>query len=60
MDHIDTKRMWNYVHVLAVELTVEEKGHVASCPDCKNLYRECLLAGSPDEINLNDSKEQSA
>jgi hypothetical protein len=60
VDHIEVWRIWSYVHSWTVELTLEEKSHVSSCPDCLKLFRACLFADSPEEIGLPDLSRQLA
>jgi hypothetical protein len=52
--------MWEYVHMKA-ELTAEEQAHLSDCENCQRLFKICMLAESPDKIDLDDkSRERPA
>jgi hypothetical protein len=57
--HIRVKQMWKYVHV-NVDLSPDEQSHLASCPTCLKLFRICVVAEDPDNVDLDDSAEQQS
>ena len=57
-NHIRVRRMWNYAHQ-HLELTFEEHEHVLSCKSCLSLFRFCLLAKDPEQVDRSDEDEQS-
>jgi len=57
MNHITAKRMWDYVR-MRTELGVEEESHISECDDCLNLFKRCVLADSPESLDLDDQTQK--
>jgi hypothetical protein len=51
--------MWQYVHADA-DLSPDEQSHLASCPTCLKLFRICVVAEDPDNVDLDDTGEQQS
>jgi hypothetical protein len=47
--------MWKYVH-LALELSLEEHGHISGCSSCLKLFKVCMSAESANDIDSTEHR----
>ena len=47
--HIDVKTLWEYVGARA-EMYYDEYRHLAGCPQCREVFRLCVLLDSIEDV----------